>query len=168
MPRAVITELELVTLAFATLNFITYFLWWSKPLNAEYPVYFRKNGDRISGPMKIEKEGLGMSDRYSGWNFQFSTDIERDLWRISSIVVTVEPATIAVGFILRWLGDQYPRFEGFFDIFLQPTYLLAAYVGPIFYIPARIALLVLPLFALRDLPPSAHQSVKWSDYIPHI
>jgi len=33
-----ITELELVTVAFAFLNAFIYFLWWNKPLNAEIPV----------------------------------------------------------------------------------------------------------------------------------
>ena len=32
-----ITELELVTVAFATLNFVTYLFWWNKPLNVERP-----------------------------------------------------------------------------------------------------------------------------------
>jgi len=32
-----ITEIEIVTLAFATLNFATYALWWHKPLNVQYP-----------------------------------------------------------------------------------------------------------------------------------
>jgi hypothetical protein len=45
-----ITELELVTLAFAALNFVMYALWWYKPLNVECPVrVYRqvktKNGD---------------------------------------------------------------------------------------------------------------------------
>lgn len=31
-----VTELELVTLAFALLNGFMYFLWWDKPLDAEY------------------------------------------------------------------------------------------------------------------------------------
>ncbi|KAI9455383.1 hypothetical protein F5148DRAFT_1151498 [Russula earlei] len=30
-----VTELELVTVAFATLNFVMYFLWWDKPLNVQ-------------------------------------------------------------------------------------------------------------------------------------
>src|SRR5712671_4535643 len=30
-----ITELELVTVAFATLNFVIYLLWWDKPLNVQ-------------------------------------------------------------------------------------------------------------------------------------
>ena len=35
--RLPITELELVTLAFAALNFITYALWWNKPLDVQCP-----------------------------------------------------------------------------------------------------------------------------------
>uniref|UniRef100_A0A0W0FKS8 Uncharacterized protein n=1 Tax=Moniliophthora roreri TaxID=221103 RepID=A0A0W0FKS8_MONRR len=34
-----ITELEIVTVAFALLNFITYFLWWNKPLSVQYPIH---------------------------------------------------------------------------------------------------------------------------------
>ncbi|KAF8663636.1 hypothetical protein AX16_000909, partial [Volvariella volvacea WC 439] len=41
-----ITEIELVTLAFAALNGITYGLWWDKPLNVGYPIYFDQNGVR--------------------------------------------------------------------------------------------------------------------------
>ncbi|KAF8657414.1 hypothetical protein AX16_002211 [Volvariella volvacea WC 439] len=48
----VLTEIELVTLEFATLNMITYGLWWDKPLNIEYPIYFDENGVRTDGPQK--------------------------------------------------------------------------------------------------------------------
>ncbi|KIK66927.1 hypothetical protein GYMLUDRAFT_914734 [Collybiopsis luxurians FD-317 M1] len=33
-----ITELELTTLAFALLNFLTYMLWWKKPLDVRHPI----------------------------------------------------------------------------------------------------------------------------------
>ncbi|KAF8645823.1 hypothetical protein AX16_007554, partial [Volvariella volvacea WC 439] len=46
----VLTEIELVTLAFAALNVITYGLWWDKPLNVEYPIYFDEEGKRVDGP----------------------------------------------------------------------------------------------------------------------
>ncbi|KAG2360612.1 hypothetical protein BDR07DRAFT_1412090 [Suillus spraguei] len=38
-----ITQLEVGTLAFAVLNFITYAVWWNKPLNVQYPhpVYWK-------------------------------------------------------------------------------------------------------------------------------
>ncbi|KAF8649022.1 hypothetical protein AX16_006064 [Volvariella volvacea WC 439] len=262
----VVTELELVTLAFATLNVIMYFLWWSKPLNAEYPIYFKKDGSRTSGPVQVARESLGLSEMYSGlwvgwtwrretlkkgiwnrikddmdctspigmiwkwlikkpfgvvfnplldmmvdarvtnptcvgpyyngslpdaehftmislssligvlfgeihligWNFQFSTHLECYLWRTSSLIVTVEPAILAIGIILDQLKDGYPRFESLITIAIVPLAILAGFVGPIAYVLARISLLVLPLFALRDLPPSAHQNVQWSDYLPHI
>src|SRR3984885_9072228 len=34
-----ITEFEIMTLAFAVLNLVTYGLWWHKPLNVHCPVY---------------------------------------------------------------------------------------------------------------------------------
>src|SRR5712675_783601 len=43
--RLPITELELVTLAFAVLNFVIYVLWWDKPLNVQcgVRVYKKRN-----------------------------------------------------------------------------------------------------------------------------
>ncbi|KAF8642794.1 hypothetical protein AX16_009427 [Volvariella volvacea WC 439] len=52
----VITEIELVTLAFATLNLLTYGLWWDKPLNIEYPIYFDQEGIRTDGPLARTEE----------------------------------------------------------------------------------------------------------------
>ncbi|KAF8663999.1 hypothetical protein AX16_000850 [Volvariella volvacea WC 439] len=45
-----LTEIELIALAFAVLNAVTYGLWWDKPLNIEYPIYFDEEGQRIDGP----------------------------------------------------------------------------------------------------------------------
>lgn len=36
--RLALTELEVVTLAYAVLNGITYFFWWDKPLDVQSPV----------------------------------------------------------------------------------------------------------------------------------
>ncbi|KAF8663998.1 hypothetical protein AX16_000849 [Volvariella volvacea WC 439] len=49
-----LTEIELVALAFAVLNAITYGLWWDKPLNIEYPIYFDENERRVDGPEETE------------------------------------------------------------------------------------------------------------------
>ncbi|KAF8658910.1 hypothetical protein AX16_001954 [Volvariella volvacea WC 439] len=57
-----LTDIELVTLAFATLNLITYAFWWEKPLNAEYPIYFDEDGKRVDGP----EEGSGEGMKYRG------------------------------------------------------------------------------------------------------
>ena len=49
----IITEIELVTLAFAALNGISYFLWWNKPLDVKccVPVLLLHGKDRK--PVKI-------------------------------------------------------------------------------------------------------------------
>ena len=39
-----ITELELVTLGFAALNFVTYVVWWNKPLNVECALRIYRKG----------------------------------------------------------------------------------------------------------------------------
>ncbi|KAF8646098.1 hypothetical protein AX16_007385 [Volvariella volvacea WC 439] len=253
-----ITELELVTLAFATLNVITYFLWFSKPLNAEYPIFFRKDGSRSSGPMVLARDNLGVSDNYLGtwrgwtggreesghgigwlfmalwnllvarpfraifepldalagthgvkspthvgpyysgnpsenalggmavmftliggifggihligWNFRFQTDIERDLWRISSVVITAEPVVLfCMIMVFGVVGNlKDPGTSTVAKVVSFVAVMLGLFLGFVLYIFARIALLVLPLFALRNLPLSAFETVQWADYIPHI
>ncbi|KAF8648190.1 hypothetical protein AX16_006329 [Volvariella volvacea WC 439] len=259
-----ITELELVTLAFATLNIITYFLWWKKPLNASYPIYFKPDGQRSNGPLRVpevdnwrsesyrgwwigsvwdciwpdsEKSlwqrmkedigkrsllttfwkrliknpfaalfgplldmistGPGISKQMSvtpyssgyvrekdhalilygsvvigvffgavhliGWNFKFPTEEEKKLWRTSSLVVTLFPTLIALKQALENMEDSSLRND--LDKIASFLFLL---IAPVIYVLARLVLLVLPLFALRDLPPSAYQNVVWSQYIPHI
>ncbi|KAF8642798.1 hypothetical protein AX16_009431 [Volvariella volvacea WC 439] len=257
----VLTEIELVTLAFATLNVITYGLWWDKPLNIEYPIYFDEKGNRIDGPeeVKSESEGVwswfrnvwGNMDGYSlleggnefhrqgvmktiwkkgieapflaafsplwnmmtdegdnratsvhpfyaaemngdthgfaiiygaaigvlfgglhliGWEFEFPTRTELWLWRASSLVLTVTPLVLAIAVAFELLSgktgshalDQFCGFGA--QAFLYLTIIL----GPPLYFGARIVILFLAFFTLRDLPDSAYQNVRWTDYIPHI
>ncbi|KAG6909623.1 hypothetical protein DXG01_016405 [Tephrocybe rancida] len=47
--RLAITELELVTVAFAILNFMTYFFWWNKPLDVQYPVMVKISSHPTDG-----------------------------------------------------------------------------------------------------------------------
>ncbi|KAG2104336.1 uncharacterized protein F5147DRAFT_579944 [Suillus discolor] len=48
------TQLEVGTLAFAVLNFITYAVWWDKPLNVQYPhpVYWKSTDSRPDNHIK--------------------------------------------------------------------------------------------------------------------
>ncbi|KAK7022791.1 hypothetical protein VNI00_016962 [Paramarasmius palmivorus] len=59
-----ITELEIVTVGFAILNFGTYFLWWNKPLRVRHPVrvYWRQRERKIKG-----EEGQGQEAQGEGW-----------------------------------------------------------------------------------------------------
>ena len=46
-----VTHLEIVTLAYATMNFVIYIFWWNKPLNVNRPVrVFRVSGARETQP----------------------------------------------------------------------------------------------------------------------
>jgi hypothetical protein len=46
--RLEITQLEVGTLAFAVLNFLTYAVWWNKPLNVRcpHPIYWKSTESR--------------------------------------------------------------------------------------------------------------------------
>lgn len=69
-----ITELELVTLAFAALNFMTYAVWWNKPQNVECPVrVYRKtqtgedeDQGRGESSTDAELDCQGQGERESG------------------------------------------------------------------------------------------------------
>ena len=50
-----VTHLEIVTLAYAAMNFVIYVFWWNKPLNVNRPVrVFRKSGE--SEPSEIQPQ----------------------------------------------------------------------------------------------------------------
>ena len=50
-----VTHLEIVTLAYAAMNFVIYIFWWNKPLNINRPVrVFRKSEPRETQPQVTE------------------------------------------------------------------------------------------------------------------
>ncbi|KAF8643508.1 hypothetical protein AX16_006328 [Volvariella volvacea WC 439] len=272
MQGLVVTELEIITLAYAALNIITYTLWWNKPLNATYPIYFTKNGERCLGPLRKDQlqEKRWLSERYwgvaigwpwewgkgeledgiwqrivadlkkrpfittiwkrlikdpfltiwysvcslmenedvdnttsvgpyyagwmgltdftmmnhassvigtlfgglhlIGWDLEFLTDKERILWRVSSIILTAVPPLYGIRLVLHVKFDD-PEDEGWVDkalVWVCHFSDVIAIVGGAGYVFARVGLCVLALLALRDLPPSAYQNVRWTEFIPHI
>ena len=51
-----VTHLEIVTLAYAAMNFVIYIFWWNKPLNVNRPVrVFRKSEARETQPQIRER-----------------------------------------------------------------------------------------------------------------
>ncbi|KAK7022778.1 hypothetical protein VNI00_016949 [Paramarasmius palmivorus] len=240
-----ITELEIVTVGFAILNFGTYFLWWNKPLRVGHPVrvYWRQTeksggGDTDAGkgglwgscregagavlkyiyaldlvdnfegpdnilfrllllPLWILSHILAMCDRILEdnddndlaipissrldndplhlyitvygiaalfgaihcipWLFQFPTHTEQLLWRISAVAVAAAP--IAMG-VLH--GNEK---SGWIPI---RVWISVAIVFSLAYAVFRITLIVIAFTALRDLRPSAYQTVQWTTFIPHI
>ncbi|KAF8657424.1 hypothetical protein AX16_002221 [Volvariella volvacea WC 439] len=272
----VLTEIELVTLAFATLNVTTYGLWWDKPLNIGYPIYFDENGTRIDGPWasiaeyvedeetpvkewtgawyerawrgvrgyatrsdtarqgiwesvkrswsdsykkygilvvivkpfldtfiplgqlafdgnsenrptsvhpfyatKMDEEGNFLAVIYGsvigvlfgaihliGWNFRFLTVVELWLWRASSLALTVIPFLLGMSYaiLLAYEKNNVQTLQDIAVVFILPT----AFAGAPLYFAARIILLFLACFTLRDLPDEAYQNVRWTEFLPHI
>ncbi|KIK65966.1 hypothetical protein GYMLUDRAFT_158087, partial [Collybiopsis luxurians FD-317 M1] len=264
--RKAITELEILTLAFALLNFATYLLWWNKPQGVRHPirVYWpvaarskeelsQKDVNRDWMPdwmLKLIPEWglpwelswlsksrsgsivawiidvfyclivLGVFGSYAvlaylvldlpfiallgesitddvddslfkpsagvslsgtfivpctasifgsihllAWSFSFHTPLERLLWRIFALAMTVLPILMIVFvivFAIIFAGfanhTDYAEMIGF-TIFIIFFFAYAA---------CRIGLVVLALMELRNLPDTAYQAVQWLQFIPHI
>jgi hypothetical protein len=67
-----LTELELVTLAMASLNAITYAFWWSKPLSVQEPVIVYVTVPAGAGKVDRSSES---DDHFRGWNASFVFDV---------------------------------------------------------------------------------------------
>ncbi|ESK86171.1 hypothetical protein Moror_10965 [Moniliophthora roreri MCA 2997] len=249
-----ITEIEIVTVAFALLNFGTFFLWWNKPLRVRHPVrvtWRQKEWDQdlanriwsygppslasvvhkgtvalveyitemdadtipklimwlICLPFFIPWHIFGVGVEILGGNllrllpdvlfstrlhrqpllmyiavysvaglfgvihcvpwvfseaFLFPTDVEQLLWRVSAVAVSAAP--IGMGSI-HWYAQAR---KGTSSNWVEKVVVGFAVVLGISYIVARLALLVLALTTLRNLPQSAYKTVQWTTYIPHI
>jgi len=101
------------------------------------------------------------------WSFQFATLQERWAWRISAIIISGLPISwVPLGrFLQRFIGNENkPTWMKLCHIFLVLNYIVMAFL----YITARVALLVLPIMALRALPPGAYVQLNWVSFLPHI
>jgi hypothetical protein len=97
----------------------------------------------------------------AAWNTDFTTTAEMWMWRACSSVIVAIPVIIVLSTVLAFTNDkESPSTEMMLQIgFIVPI--------PICII-ARLVLVILPLVALRSLPPGAFVDVSWSTYIPHL
>ncbi|KAG1836391.1 hypothetical protein DFJ58DRAFT_749793 [Suillus subalutaceus] len=60
------TQLEVGTLAFAVLNFLTYAVWWNKPLDVQcpYPVYWKSTESRPEDHIDIYESNQGVRNGF--------------------------------------------------------------------------------------------------------
>jgi len=91
------------------------------------------------------------------WSFHFATLQEQWVWRISAILVLGLPIPyLALGYLLNPEKNKV-------------TWLGWTIVGILcLYTIARIVLLILPLIALRAIPPGAYVQLNWISFLPHI
>ena len=95
------------------------------------------------------------------WFFTFPSVAEQFVWRTSAATITALPiffsglSGMALVFKpkmswMSWFVIEYVRIMMF-----------------VVYLVSRAALLVLPLIALRSLPPGSLLDIQWSSFIPH-
>ncbi|ESK82947.1 hypothetical protein Moror_11825 [Moniliophthora roreri MCA 2997] len=98
------------------------------------------------------------------WVFHFPTHSEQLLWRTSAVAVAAAP--IALGLQHLYGGVIFTKYKT--PVSLDRAMLGIALLLFAFYTAARIILIVVAFTALRDLPPSAYQTVQWTTFIPYI
>ena len=102
------------------------------------------------------------------WHFVFPTRAEQLIWRAASLAVAGACIALFLGVTLNDLIERMSSvsgpigflFDGFIYFFFGGSALL--------YPTARICLLILALTSLRSLPPSAFDTVRWVNLVPHI
>ena len=88
-----VTHLEIVTLAYAAMNFVIYIFWWNKPLNVNRPVrVFRKSEPRVN---KLTSESRNLT-----WK-----TIGKGLFTILTLIVIGQDEDIDLGH-----EDRVPMF----------------------------------------------------------
>ncbi|TFK63994.1 hypothetical protein BDN72DRAFT_775221 [Pluteus cervinus] len=104
---------------------------------------------------------------FISWHSAFPTHTQLLLWRISSTVLVAEPLCLALEVEGHTSAQNDFADEAVASILLvlfSPSVLL----GPIVYILARIAILILSFLTLRNPPSTALQTISWTMYIPHL
>jgi hypothetical protein len=114
------------------------------------------------------------------WHFDFPSDIEKLLWKISSIVV-VSSGVLAPGLLL-WseLICHYGVLKGTYltlnplaretsnlPIVVRVVGVLAIVTSPVI-IAARLFVVAESFIRLRDVPAGVYATSQWTQYVPHI
>jgi hypothetical protein len=173
-----ITELEIVTLAYAIINFGIYLVWWDKPRNVGYqssvpqPAPYGHRGTYASSFYFGEHNSGGPAVLFwlaaisfgaahcLAWSFEFPSYNELILWRISSAVMMAAPLSYAILEAIQTLMDDTNDSDYFFGIYFLATIPL--------YLFARVTTLVLAFTTLKSLPFGAYKDVGWMSPIPYI
>lgn len=135
---------------------------------------FYADSRAVLGPAYLASCAIGVlfgAVHLLAWSATFATAIERALWRVSAVVITVVPGLTIAGmpsFVSLSRIRKHKRFRRFSKAAKFMQVAIPAVLGIPFYILARFTLLGLALISLRELPPGAHIAVSWTSFIPHI
>lgn len=193
-----VTILEVSTLAYAACALTAYAAWWKKPQSSNLPITIPCSTEVITqrptvNPLYYSKASMGeylwagqnpgrSPDWYgeslvlaifwstlfgaihvASWNITLPSNVEQWLWRASALcccTVGMVSSRVFLNIItcLPWIGPGTAE-ASFFTMWL---------VIALFYVTARLFMIVEVFLSLRALPRSAYESVQWSSFIPHI
>lgn len=104
------------------------------------------------------------------WYGDFPSATEQAIWRAACVM----PAAHFAVEQWLWVLDQSSEQLGSRPMLQLPLAMLGLllmifyYISPVLNLAARFVFVVLPLLQLRRLPVLAHQSVPWSNFLPHV
>jgi hypothetical protein len=103
------------------------------------------------------------------WNFSSLSDVAKWVWRGASIAVAAIPLQPLLINGINMIPETSFACMGVFIWFILFIIVTAASASSlILFIPARMALLVLPFLELGHLSSSALQTISWDVLFPHI
>ena len=109
------------------------------------------------------------------WHFVFPSHVEQILWRVAAFIVVSSCLCMFLAvLIISALDDEDSDSSVVKEVhtciasYLAFLTFLLSFPSAFLYPIARICLLVLALTSLRSLPPSAFDTVRWIELIPHI
>ena len=134
------------------------------------PTFFAHEDDSdwiVDGPFGYFIAIIFGAVHLAGWNFLFQSPVERDIWRVASIIITASAAAAFIANTADLIEKYYIKNSLFFSILNKSISALAS-LSLIIYLPARLILLAEALLLLKDLPPGALDAVGWTLFIPHV
>ena len=172
-----VTPLEIMTVAFVLCSILIFGFHFQQPQDVEYPIVIEAKSEHVTRPCQIVMRSTAIMESspffllflfgsaFGGlhclaWNSDFPTSHERLAWRICSVTTTALPTFTTVLLYVDYLLDgKYGESK------MRPEFQLVLPV--LVYVSGRNTIIVLAFMSLRALPPSAFETIRWNQYIPH-
>jgi hypothetical protein len=163
----------------------TFYAPYTDPLNDDSKVdtSLFHNSESLSAMIAIIVGILFGGIHCIAWSFTFLSVAEGNIWTTSSVFITVVPfawgsiEVLAIPFrliiksIKRWYDPDSQSVVGECSrssFYLRKFHECTGMITFLGYFASRVALLILPLIALRSLSPDSLLDINWSSYIPHV